>query len=139
MGKVTTGIRSTDAPDPVALAILWDGYYSSTYLGSVHGQASDFAEDPAEVKRRVIDATGWLLDRGLLRLYSVDNTRSPDDVRVPWIGTTAEQLAQLDAVYTYDAEDWHDWWYSCWFQNAEAGDALAEANPPEPWTDHDDD
>jgi hypothetical protein len=137
MGKVTDGMQPTDVPNPVALAILWDGYYSPTYLGSVNGQASEFAEDPAEIKREVVEATGWLLDRGLVSLYSVDNTRSPEDVRIRWVGNTAEQRARLERVYTPDAPDWRDWWYECWFQNTEAGDALAAANPPEPWSDDD--
>lgn len=125
-------------PSPTALALLWDGYYAPTYLGSVNGQASDFADDPGDLKRRVIEAAGWLLDRGLIGLYSVDTSRRPGDERIPWTGTTAEKLARLDSVYTYDAADWHDWWYSCWFENTEAGDALAEQHPPAPWTDDDD-
>jgi hypothetical protein len=129
--------RRAGEPDPLAVAILWDGYYAETFLASVNGVGTGFAASPREVKQHVLEAVRWLLDRGLVTLFSVDKRRAPDAAEVPWNGTVEEQLARLDAVYTIEAEDWHEWAYACWFANTEAGDALAERYPPEPWSDDD--
>jgi hypothetical protein len=126
-----------EEPDPLAVAILWDGYYNTTHLRSVNGVGTDFASSPAEVKKLVLSATAWLLEHGLITLFSVDMTRPSGEHEIPWQGTVAEQIARLEAVYTNDVEDWHEWGYSCWFANTEAGDALAEQYPPEPWSDDD--
>lgn len=122
----------------LAVAILWDGHYNTTYLRSVNGAGSYFAVEPAEIKRRVLEATRWLLERDLVRLYSVDTSRPPEEVRIPWTGSPDEQIARLAAIYSNESADWEEWGFACWFQNTEAGNALAEANPPEPWTDDDD-
>lgn len=122
-----------------AIAILWDGYYGETHLRSVNGVGTRFADDSAGAKRIVLEATRWLLDRDLVRLHSIDRTRLPADIEIPWTGSAPEQIARLDSVYTNEAADYRSWAYACWFVNTEAGDALAEANPPEPWTDDDDD
>jgi len=119
------------APDPVAIAILWDGYAAENYLDSVDGVGSRFAGTRAEVKRQVLLAVRWLLERDLVRLFSIDTRRAADDVKIPWDGTTDELIARLDAVYTNEVEDWHQWGYSCWFANTEAGDELARCYPPD--------
>lgn len=127
-----------DEPDPVALGILWDSYVVDTYLDSVDGVASQFADTRAEVKARVLSSVAWLLRRSLVELYSVDTSRPPGEEKIPWHGTVEELVDRLDRVYTNDLEDWRVWGYSCWFSNTEAGDALAEQYPPEPWDDDDD-
>lgn len=133
----TGSAPATAVPDPLAVAILWDGYAADTFLDSVDGVGSQFAQSPSGVKERALDAVRWLLENGLIRLYSVDKTRAPGDREVPWEGSVAEQVARLDSVYTNEVADWHVWGYSCWFSNTESGDALAEQYPPEPWSDDD--
>lgn len=126
------------APSPAALAILWDGYHSETFLRSIDQAVSFVASSPAETRRLVLESTGWLLDRALIELHSIDRRLAPGDIEIPWTGATADQLARLDSVYTDEAHGRLTWWFACWFRNTAAGDALAERHPPAPWTDDDD-
>jgi hypothetical protein len=136
----TTGRNRTHpiAPDPLTAAILWDGYNGDNYLGSVNAVGMRFAETQSEAKGRVLDAVRWLLDRHYVRLFSVDKRRAPHGIAIPWEGTTENLVARLDSVYINESADWEKWWFACWFSNTEAGDALAEQYPPDPWDDDDD-
>jgi hypothetical protein len=124
-------------PDPLAVAILWDGYPGENFLGSVDGVGWDFANDAADVKRRVLDAIAWLLERELIMLFTVDPEPADGHARRVCVGSTAALVAWLSNVYTNDSDDWDSWAYACWFANTDAGNALARQYPPEPWGDDD--
>lgn len=128
---------AVDRVDPLAAEILLFGYGSSSSLDQIDGLGAYFASEPQEVKRRVLAATSWLLDHSLVSLYSVDRSRLPGDIHVPWVGTTGELIARLDAVYVNEAADWHTWGFSCWYINTDAGDELAERLPPSSLPDDD--
>ncbi len=122
-----------EEPSGLAVALLWDCLADEGFLASIDGVGWTVGATHDEVKRLVLDATSWLLDRDLIRLFSVEAIRPGEQPTVvPWDEPTAAQLiARLDAVYTNDDEDWLRWGFTCWFGVTPAGDAVARRHPPE--------
>lgn len=75
----------------------------------------------------------------MVTLSSTDRRRDRAHSVVPWVGSTPQLVARLDAVYTNDADDWHTWGFACWYLNTPAGDAIADRLPPSSLHDDDDD